>query len=90
VCVADLEEELIRCLGTAALERIIAAQGELRSFRTLQRQPAQRDRSLTQQLHRFLGSGGGRKLRYARLLADALDPLAVPRPLDRVLARRCG
>ena len=87
VCVADLEEELIRCLGTAALERIIAAQGELRSFRTLQRQPAQRDRSLEQQLHRFLGSGGGRKLRYARLLADALDPTAVPRPLDRVLAR---
>ena len=38
-------------------------------------------------LHRFLGSGGGRKLRYARLLAGALDPLAVPRPLDRVLAR---
>jgi hypothetical protein len=87
VCVADLEDELIRCLGTAAMERIIAAQGELRSFRTLQRQPAQRDRTLEQQLHRFLGSGGGRKLRYARLLADALDPLAVPRPLDRVLAR---
>jgi hypothetical protein len=87
VCVADLEDELIRGLGTAATERIIAAQGELRSFRTLQRQPAQRDRSLSQQLHRFLGSGGGRKLRYARLLADALDPLAVPRPLDRVLDR---
>jgi hypothetical protein len=87
VCVADLEDELIRGLGAAAVERVIAAQGELRSFRTLQRQPAQRDRSLTQQLHRFLGSGGGRKLRYARLLAGALDPLAVPRPLDRVLAR---
>ena len=87
VCVADLEDELIRCLGAAATERVIAAQGELRSFRTLQRQPAQRDRSLEQQLHRFLGSGGGRKLRYARLLAGALDPLAVPRPLDRVLAR---
>ena len=78
VCVADLEDELIRCLGAAAMERIIATQGELRSFRTLRRQPAQRDRSLEQQLHRFLGSGGGRKLRYARLLAAAL---AVPRPL---------
>jgi hypothetical protein len=87
VCVADLEDELIRCLGAAATERIIAAQGELRSFRTLQRQPAQRDRSLEQQLRRFLGSGAGRKLRYARLLAGALDPVAVPRPLDRVLAR---
>src|SRR4029453_11804938 len=89
VCVADLEDELIRCLGAAAVEAIIAAQGELRSFRTLQRQPAQRDRSLERQLHRFLGSGGGRKLRYARLRADALDPLALPRPLDRVLARLC-
>jgi len=87
VCVADLEDELIRCLGAAATEAVIAAQGELRPFRTLQRQPAQRDRSLTQQLHRFLGSGAGRKLRYARLLAAALDPFAVPRPLDQVLAR---
>jgi hypothetical protein len=87
VCVADLEDELIRGLGAATVERIVAAQGELRSFRTLQRQPAQRDRSLTQQLHRFLGSGAGRKLRYARLLAEALDPAAVPRPLDRVLTR---
>src|SRR4029450_12185183 len=81
VCVADLEDELIRCLGAATVEGVIAAQGELRSFRTLHRQPAQRARSLERQLHRFLGSGGGRKLRYARLLADALDPLAVPRPL---------
>src|SRR4029453_12504336 len=87
VCVADLEDELIRCLGAASVERIVAAQGELRSFRTLQRQPAQRDRSLEQSVPRFLGSGGGRKLRYARLLAGALDPLAVPRPLDRLLAR---
>jgi hypothetical protein len=87
VCVDDLEDELIRCLGAAAVEGIIAAEGELRRFRTLQRQPAQRDRGLERQLHRFLGAGGGRKLRYARLLAGALDPLAVPRPLDRVLAR---
>src|SRR5215211_544443 len=37
VCVADLEDELIRCLGAATVEGIIATQGELRSFRTLQR-----------------------------------------------------
>ena len=29
VCVADLEDELIRCLGAASVERIVAAQGEL-------------------------------------------------------------
>ena len=41
-CVEDLEGELIRHLGTAAVERIIAGQGELRSLQTLRRQPAQR------------------------------------------------
>jgi hypothetical protein len=86
VCVADLEEELIRCLGTAAVERIIDAQGELRSFRTFQKQPAKQGTSTAVQLHRFLGTRSGRKRLYARLLVDALDPTRVPRPLDRVLA----
>lgn len=87
VCTADLEDELIRAAGAAAVERIIQAQGELRSFRVFQRQPAQRQRSASQQLHRFMGTRSGRKSRYARLLAAALDPGRVPRPLDRVLPR---
>jgi hypothetical protein len=33
-----------------------------------------------------MGSGGRRKIRYARLLVDALDLADVPRPLDRLLA----
>jgi hypothetical protein len=33
-----------------------------------------------------MGSGGSRKIRYARLLVEALDLTQVPRPLDRVLA----
>jgi len=37
-------------------------------------------------LRRFLGSGSGRKVRYARLLVEALAPAQVPRPLDRLLA----
>jgi hypothetical protein len=86
VCVADLEDELIRGLGAAAVERVIEAEGELGSFRTLQRQPAQRGRSHQEQLRRFMGTRGGRKLRYARLLAGALDPDGVPRPLDQLLA----
>jgi hypothetical protein len=32
-----------------------------------------------------MGSGGSRKIRYARLLVEALDLARVPRPLDRVL-----
>jgi hypothetical protein len=85
VCTADLEDELIRALGTEAVERVIEAQGELRSFRVFQRQPAQQGRSPQRQLHRFMGTRSGRKSQYARLLVDALDPGCVPRPLGRVL-----
>ena len=84
-CVDDLEDELIRALGPDAVVQVIEAEGELRSFRILQQQPAQRAWSVEAQLHRFMGSKGGRKVRYARLLVDALDLGRVPRPLDAVL-----
>jgi hypothetical protein len=86
VCVADLEDELIRCLGAAVVEQVVEAQGELGSFRTFQRQPAWQGRSSQAQLRRFIGTHSGRKIRYARLLVDALQLTSVPRPLDRVLA----
>jgi hypothetical protein len=86
VCVADLEDELIRALGAASVEEILDAQGELGSFRTFQMQPAWQGRATKEQLRRFMGSGAGRKIRYARLLVDALDLTRVPRPLERVLA----
>jgi hypothetical protein len=86
VCTADLEDELIRAVGPAAVEQIIQAQGELRSFRTFQKQPAHQRDSPAEQLHRFMGTRSGRKCQYARLLAGALDLSRVPRPLDRVLA----
>jgi hypothetical protein len=86
VCVADLEDELIRALGAACVEEILDAQGELRSFRTFQKQPAWQGRATKEQLRRFMGSGASRKIRYARLLVDALHLTRVPRPLERVLA----
>jgi hypothetical protein len=86
VCVADLEDELIRALGAASVEQVVDAQGDLGSFRTLQKQPEWRGRTTEEQLRRFMGSGGRRKIRYAQLLVDALDLTQVPRPLDRVLA----
>jgi hypothetical protein len=86
VCVADLEDELIRALGTEAVEEVVATQGELGSFRTLQKQASWRDRPHAEQLRRFMSSGGRRKIRYAQLLVDALDLALVPRPLDGVLA----
>jgi hypothetical protein len=86
VCVADLEDELIRALGAPSVEQIIAAQGELHSFRTLQKQPAQEGRPVEEQLRRFMGTRGGRKIEYARLLVEGIDLNRVPRPLDLVLA----
>lgn len=86
VCRADLEDELIRAAGTGLVVQVIAAQGELRSLRTFQKQPAQQRRGTSEQLHRFMGTQSGRKSQYARLLAAALDPAQIPRPLERVLA----
>lgn len=86
VCVDDLEDELIRAHGVASVQDVIQAQGELRSFRTFQWQPAQRQRSLEQQLHRFMGTHSGRKLQYADALVESLDLDRVPEPLDRLLA----
>jgi hypothetical protein len=87
VCVADLEDEMIRALGPAAVERLIEGQGELASFGIFGRQPAQRGRTPQQQMRRFMGTRSGRKIRYGRVLAGALDLTRVPRPLDRVLAQ---
>ncbi|MFF2820216.1 TOPRIM nucleotidyl transferase/hydrolase domain-containing protein [Kitasatospora cineracea] len=81
VCAADLEEEFIRALGVPRIEQVLAAAGDLPSWRTFARQPAQRDRSPQQRLRRFLGTRKGRKIRYGRLLAEALDPDRLPPPL---------
>jgi hypothetical protein len=83
VCDTDLEDELVRAVGVERVEQIIVAQGELRSFRTLQKQPAQRSRTIEQQLEVFLGN---RKIRYAPLLIDALELERAPAPLDDVLS----
>jgi hypothetical protein len=85
VCVADLEDELIRALGHASVEAVLDTHGDLGSFRTLQKQPAWRGEPVEAQLRRFMGSADRRKTRYARLLVDALDLAQIPRPLDGVL-----
>lgn len=86
VCVVDLEDELVRALGVPAVEEVIERQGDLGSFRTLQRQPAWRGKPPEDQLRRFFGAGAGRKVRYGRLLVEALDLDRVPRPLAGVLS----
>ncbi|HKV31240.1 MAG TPA: ATP-dependent endonuclease [Candidatus Dormibacteraeota bacterium] len=85
VCVADLEDELIRALGAAVVEQVVEAQGELEAFRTFQHQPEWRGRTAEEQLRRFLGTKGGRKIQSAAVLVGELNLNQVPRPLDRVL-----
>jgi hypothetical protein len=82
VCDNDLEDELIRCLGIDAVQRVIEEQGDLRSLRILQQQPAQRGWTVDQHLRRFMGSIGGRKARYASALIAALGDNPAPRPLE--------
>ena len=84
-CDRDLEDELIRALGTDRVEAVIEAQRDLGSFRTLQQQPAHRGGATSDHLHRFFGAGSGRKVRYGRLLVEALDDAEMPRPLAAVL-----
>jgi len=86
VCVADLEDEFIRILGPGRVERLIAAQGELATFQTFVKQPAHRGEPREQQLHRFMGTRSGRKIRYGHLLAAAVDLGQVPGPLAGLLA----
>ena len=87
VCEADLEDELIRALGADVVEHVVETHGDLGPFRTLQKQPEWRGRPLHDQLRRFFGSGGRRKIRYARFLVEALDLDRAPRPLLDLLAR---
>lgn len=84
VCHDDLEEELIRALGADRMISLIESQRQLRRFRSFQNQPAQRHKTIEQQLWRWLGN---HKIRYASLMVSALDLDAVPRPLHEVLKR---
>ncbi len=83
-CERDLEDELTRAIGPEGMERVLEEHGDLRAFRTYQKQPAHRAEPLEEQLHGFLWN---RKEKYAVLLVEALDLTRVPRPLARVLER---
>ncbi|MFJ9446292.1 TOPRIM nucleotidyl transferase/hydrolase domain-containing protein [Kitasatospora sp. NPDC101235] len=85
VCAADLEDELIRALGVPRVEEILRAEGDLPAWQIFVRQPAQQDRPPHQRMRRFLGTKKGRKIRYGRLLTEALAPEQIPAPLQGLL-----
>jgi hypothetical protein len=85
VCHPDLEGELIRALGPDGIATVFDVLGITVSFGRFQRQPAQRDRPLDAQVHRFIGTRSGRKLAAARAMVDALPLARIPAPLLAVL-----
>lgn len=86
VCTADLEDELLRAVGTSRVEEVLAAQGDLETFRNFQNQPHWRGRPVEAQLRRWLQASDNRGKRYPPLLVAALEPHEIPRPLAGVLA----
>jgi hypothetical protein len=86
VCVEDLEDELIRALGPEGVEEVLAAEGDLRTFRTFQNQPAWRGRPVAAQLRRWFHASDRRRMRYLAPLVAALGPERIPSPLASVLA----
>ena len=85
VCVKDLEDEMIRALGPERVQGVVAAQGELDTFRNFQNQLFWRGRPVEMQLRRWL-QNGGRQHRYPPLLVEAMEPDEIPRPLADALA----
>jgi hypothetical protein len=91
VCEADLEDELIRALGVAAVLDVVADAGDLEQWELLTRQPFHRDRPDAAVLRRFMGTTSGRKIRYAELLvAAAVELDSVPAPLGALLSATTG
>ncbi len=85
-CVPDLEGELIRALGSARVEELLAEHGELARFRGFQQQPAQRAKTIDAQLRRFMGTHAGRKARFAPIMVEALEEPRIPAALSSLLA----
>ena len=84
-CRTDLEDELIRACGTELVVACVERSGDARAFARMRQQPEWRGRPTHEQLHRWISSGASRKLRYARILVDAVPLERMPSPLVDVL-----
>ena len=89
-CSLDLEDELIRAAGPAAIEAVLAVHHDLTRFRVFQRQPAQRERPIEAQLHRFAGTAAGRKTWFAADVVEVLPLDRVPRGMARLMEETMG
>jgi len=83
VCVADLEEELIRTVGVENVLALLDDLGLAGRFERFRTQPAWQGRATAAQLRRFAGSASGRKELLAGAMAAAAP--APPPPLAALL-----
>ena len=81
VCDRDLEDELVRAVGTTRALAVLESVHLSASFTTFTRQPAWADRPFDDQLRRFAGAGSGRKELLADALTASLAPDELPLPL---------
>ncbi|ALX65876.1 TOPRIM nucleotidyl transferase/hydrolase domain-containing protein [Microbacterium sp. XT11] len=84
-CERDLEDEVIAAAGAELVIQTLDARGELARFRVFQGQPAQRERTVEEQLHRFAGTAAGRKARFAADVIAAIPVERMPRPIVALL-----
>ncbi|MEM7096074.1 MAG: TOPRIM nucleotidyl transferase/hydrolase domain-containing protein [Actinomycetota bacterium] len=80
-CDPDLEAELIVACGESQLVTLLDERGDLASFRTMQKQPAWRDRPFDEQMHRWIRAKARRSTVFARVLLEECDADRLPRPL---------
>lgn len=85
VCHRDLEDEMIRALGTGAVLDLIDSEGEAKVFRRFANQPAHRGRPLEALVHRFIGTRAGRKIRFGALMAESVPIDSIPSPLRSLI-----
>lgn len=84
-CERDLEDEVIAAAGPELVLETLAGRGERGRFQVFQGQPAQRERSIAEQLHRFAGTAAGRKALFSADIIDALPLERMPQPLVDLL-----
>jgi len=84
-CRPDLELELVRAIGVAGMTSLLEANGDLKTFRDFQNQPAHRDHEALDQVRRFVSATGSRKAKYAALMAETVPFEAVPEPMAGLL-----
>lgn len=87
VCVSDLEDELLRAVGTERAMAALERHGLADRVAALRQQPAWRGRPLHDQLHRFAGVASRRKALFATAMTAELAPEELPDPLRLLLDR---